>query len=584
MHNIRFRNLIGILVTVGIIVLAALTSVVCICSFDRNTTLEKNTEGGSSLGFSFDGDKLVLDLPSGTDESKVKWYYLTGENETGEIKDGIYKGCSAFLAVSEAEEKDEMKVYRYAKAVTDAGSGHYALENDFNLGSVPFEVVMNAKEITKEEDITIMYRGKELASAEVMLETVKGKRSVVTDEHGTVKFASLEELPGGITVTFTDGNDKYIFFLIAQHSERTWYSFRKGIVPVLLLVLISFAGIVSVLIIRRIVSKPKDGYDLSSLGTPAYRKDTFWHVRDIVHILAFIFIFYGSYFFGFKLSNSDIPVFACGWNTNQFIQCGSCYYISHFSYWMSDPKDSAEMFKGFMDQMHWDLKEFMLWGTGWSVGMFLLTFLFGRVLCGFICPFGFLQDVLTDLRQLLHIRQIKVSERGYKILRVIQTEMLIVFVGLGFFGIDYCHFCPAAVVSSPAFAGFRINVYISLVTASAAVIGSFFKDRFFCNICPLGYLIGLCHKICPVKIKKSGIACTECGGCYDACPAGIKSIYTEHEKEDLTCRDCLLCGKCINQCPCSGALYITVFGKKIYTSSAEKFFKRQLRRKRDSHE
>ncbi len=578
MFNSYRRNLIGALAMILILVIALSTSVICICSFDRTISLNKNNNGGEHLGYTFKDDSLTLDIPSGADESSVTWYYLTEETGINEITDGAYEGCSAFFAVLDERSADGMTIHEYAKAVTDAGSGHYAKPNAFDMETVPFEVVMNAKEITKEEDITVWLNGEPLRNEEVMLRTVKGERKVSTDKNGTIKFSSLKEIPGGLTVTYSDGSDKYIFFLIAQHSERSWYGFRKGIVPVLLLLAVSIAGIAAVLIIRRFLFGGKNRYDVSAFATRNNRKDTFWRIRDIVHIISFIFIFFGSYFFGFKVSNSDIPVFACGWNTNQFIQCGSCYYISHISYWMSDPKDSVEMFKGFMDQMNWSIKDFMLWGTGWFVGMLAVTLLFGRLLCGFICPMGFIQDKLCDLRQALHIREIKVSEKGYKVLRVIQAEMVIIFVGLGFFGIDYCHFCPAAVATSPAFAGFRINVYTSLITASLAVIGSFFKDRFFCNICPLGFIIGLCHKICPVKIRKSGTACTECGACYDACPVGIKSIYTEHEKEDLTCKECLLCGKCVNQCPCSGALYITVFGKKIYESSADKFLKRQIRK------
>ncbi len=580
MFNSYRRNLIGALAMILILVIALCTSVICICSFDRTISLNKNNNGGEYLGYTFKDDSLTLDIPSGADESDVTWYYLTEETGVNEITDGAYEGCSAFLAVLDERKSSGITLHEYAKAVTDAGSGHYAAPNAFDMENLPFEVVMNAKEITKEEDITVWFNGKPLCNEEVLLKTIKGERKVTTDKNGTIKFSSLKEIPNGLTVSYSDGSEKYVFYLIAQHSEMSWYGFRKGMVPVFLMLAVSFFGIVVVLIIRRFVFGGKNRYDVSAFATRNNRKDTFWRIRDIVHIVSFILIFFGSYFFGFKVSNSDIPVFACGWNTDQFIQCGSCYYISHFSYWMSDPKDSVEMFKGFMDQMNWSIKDFMLWGTGWFVGMLAITFLFGRLLCGFICPMGFIQDKLCDLRQALHIREIKISEKGYKVLKVIQAEMVIIFVGLGFLGIDYCHFCPAAIATSPAFAGFRINVYTSLITASLAVIGSFFKDRFFCNICPLGFIIGLCHKICPVKIRKSGTACTECGACYDACPVGIKSIYTEHEKEDLTCRDCLMCGKCVNQCPCSGALYITVFGRKIYESSAEKFLKRQIRKKK----
>ena len=101
---------------------------------------------------------------------------------------------------------------------------------------------------------------------------------------------------------------------------------------------------------------------------------------------------------------------------------------------------------------------------------------------------------------------------------------------------------------------------------------SFFKERFFCNICPLGFLVGLLSKWSAVQLKKDCGSCTECGACYEACPMGIKTVYEERDKSNLSCHACLLCGKCIKKCPENGALRITVFGRTIYRSSRRKFF------------
>jgi len=570
------RNLICA-VSMIVIILLGFCASVTLYSFDRTVILDTET-GGTSCFYTFRENSLLLHLPESVPAEEAEWYCLNAEQQSFRAEGGAYENCAAFLAVLPTVQADGKTVYQYAKAITDAGSGHYAWENAFDLENVPFEVVMNAKEITKEEDITVWFGGEPMADTDVRLTSVKGERTVTTDQNGTIKFRSLEELSSGITVVYETETERYVFSLIAQHSEKTFYGFRKALLPVFLMIGLSVFGILVILLIRKILLRNKESYDIHALGTWNRPKDIFWRIREIVQFVFFVLTFFGSYLFGFKLSNSEIPVFVCGWNTNQFIQCGSCYYISHISYWLSDFDNSAEMFQGFINQMNWSLKDMMLWGTGWFMGTVILVLLFGRALCGFLCPFGFIQEKLNDLRQALHIREIRFSEKGYRILKMIQIEMLALFVGLGFFGIDYCHFCPASVVTSPAFAGFRINVYISVITASLAVIGSFFKERFFCNICPLGFLVGLFHKFCPIKIKKSGTACTECGGCYDACPVGIKSIYTEHEKEDLTCGDCVMCGKCVSQCPCSGALRITVFGKTIYESSAESFLKRQMKK------
>lgn len=65
------------------------------------------------------------------------------------------------------------------------------------------------------------------------------------------------------------------------------------------------------------------------------------------------------------------------------------------------------------------------------------------------------------------------------------------------------------------------------------LVSGFFKRRCFCNVCPLGFILGLTHRISLFKLKKNAVACTECGACYEGCPMGIKSIFTEREGKDI---------------------------------------------------
>ena len=159
-----------------------------------------------------------------------------------------------------------------------------------------------------------------------------------------------------------------------------------------------------------------------------------------------------------------------------------------------------------------------------TLGIVLIILLFGRSLCAFVCPLGTMQDMLTDIRCALHIRGIPQSEKTYRCLRLLRTILFCIFILIGCFGVDYCHFCPAAALTSPAFAGFRYSIYVSGILAVAVLVMSFFKERFFCNICPLGFLVGLLSKWSTVQLKKDCGSCTECGACYEACPMGIKTV------------------------------------------------------------
>ena len=90
--------------------------------------------------------------------------------------------------------------------------------------------------------------------------------------------------------------------------------------------------------------------------------------------------------------------------------------------------------------------------------------------------------------------------------------------------------------------------------------------------------------------------CDECGACYEACPMGIKSVFTVREGKgkydiqciDVTTSDCIMCGECVRRCPENNALAITFCGKKIYTADRMKFMKqyapRPCKKKGKGHE
>jgi polyferredoxin len=205
-------------------------------------------------------------------------------------------------------------------------------------------------------------------------------------------------------------------------------------------------------------------------------------------------------------------------------------------------------------------------------GLIIPLILFGRLLCGFVCPMGLVQDGLHVARQSTRTKGIPLTEKLYARLSLIKWTFVLLFLGMAFVSLDFCMICPVGVFS-PALAGFKFSILVGGFIALFVLVGSFFKHRFFCVICPLGLIMGLFHKISLVRLKKDCTACTECGACYEACPMGIKSIYTEREKSDVTTINCILCGECVRHCPETDALAITVCGKKIYNANRENFMK-----------
>lgn len=293
-------------------------------------------------------------------------------------------------------------------------------------------------------------------------------------------------------------------------------------------------------------------------------KIKFSSIRWMFLIISFVLLTFGVYIFGTRINNYYIPTFVCPIDT-QGIIASSCYELSHTKDWI--PFDiSIGNYKAII--------------VFFAV-LILFMVVFGRTLCGFVCPFGFFQDIIYKLRQLLKIPPIRFNDKAYKWAAFFKWEIFAIFIAGCYIGINFCYFCPV-VLTSPGFAGIGTIIYISGIIGIIVVVGSFFKRRFWCNICPLGLLLGLASKISLFRLKKDCQACTECGACYEACPMGIKSIYTERNKTDITTCDCLMCGECIQKCPEDKALAFSIFRKKFYISSRKGFLKEQGLKKDNS--
>lgn len=114
------------------------------------------------------------------------------------------------------------------------------------------------------------------------------------------------------------------------------------------------------------------------------------------------------------------------------------------------------------------------------------------------------------------------------------------FLGLSSdFYILFCKICPARPIM-PIFAGdirrFGLEysnwstLIISIVSVSFAaitIVGSFFKDRFFCMVCPMLPLIHLFNKLSPVRFVKWADGCSGCGNCQRVCPMDIREVHLE---------------------------------------------------------
>ena len=191
------------------------------------------------------------------------------------------------------------------------------------------------------------------------------------------------------------------------------------------------------------------------------------------------------------------------------------------------------------------------------VGIILLFGMFlGRVICGFLCPFGLIQELLHKI-PVKKLKKNKISQKLTWIKYVI-LGIFVVVIPL-FFGLRkqplpaFCKYiCPAGTLEGalmlmlhPDNADLRSLTggifYWKLAVLIAMVISCVFIFRAFCRfICPLGAIYSLFSKIALLGVRVDMNKCNNCGACVKTCQMDIKRVGD---------RECIQCGECIDVCP-----------------------------------
>lgn len=184
---------------------------------------------------------------------------------------------------------------------------------------------------------------------------------------------------------------------------------------------------------------------------------------------------------------------------------------------------------------------------------------FGRFVCGWLCPFGLVQDLLYKIPFFRKLRKLP----GDKFLKWFKYVILAVFVILlPLFAVDafgqgspwFCEYiCPAGTLGAgiPLVVlneGLRSVIgwlYAWKVAILAVLIFlSILVYRPFCRyLCPLGAIYGLFNPISLYRYKIDSEKCTKCGACQKACKLDIKAFENPNSTE------CIRCGDCIKSCP-----------------------------------
>ena len=209
--------------------------------------------------------------------------------------------------------------------------------------------------------------------------------------------------------------------------------------------------------------------------------------------------------------------------------------------------------------------------TYYITGFFiLLGVLLGRFICGFLCPFGWFQDLLHK------IPGKKFSTAKLKPLRYLKYVILAVFVillpafvtnSLGMGDPFFCKYiCPQGVLEgaiplSLANSGIRAalgHLFTFKFTILALfIILSILFYRPFCKwICPLGAIYSLFNKVSFLKIQVDHEKCVGCQKCSRVCKMDVNVVDTPNHPE------CIRCGECMKACPTDAICYHYGFSTK----------------------
>lgn len=210
----------------------------------------------------------------------------------------------------------------------------------------------------------------------------------------------------------------------------------------------------------------------------------------------------------------------------------------------------------------------------YMVGILLLYALaFGRMICGWLCPFGLVQELGYKIKT----PKLKKSPVT-RLLSFLKYAILVFFVFIVpiLYGIRdkampaFCKYiCPAGtleggigLLSNKANAGefgrlgFLFTWKFALMVS--ILVGCVFIFRLFCRfLCPLGALYGLFNKLSFFGIKVEKPNCTQCGKCVSHCKMDIRHVGDP---------ECISCGECVDVCPTKAIVWK---GPKIFLKENE---------------
>lgn len=267
----------------------------------------------------------------------------------------------------------------------------------------------------------------------------------------------------------------------------------------------------------------------------------------------------------FALSNPHVgnldkgSIYKGSWKNfcNPGINCYSCPAAG-----LSCPIGSLQAVNGSID-FRWS---FYVIGTLCAFGILL-----GRAVCGFLCPFGLLQELIYMIP--FPKRRLPPWMKYIKyvmLFAVVLTLPLLITNAMGMGDPFFCKYvCPAGTLEGGVplmlvrpemrqLAGPRFA--LKLAISAGVIIGCLTAARFFCKVlCPLGAFYGFFNRISLVSLEADETACVSCSRCASVCPMDVVPYKSPNSME------CIRCGRCVSTCSVQAIRFKKLWeDKRIY--------------------
>ena len=190
--------------------------------------------------------------------------------------------------------------------------------------------------------------------------------------------------------------------------------------------------------------------------------------------------------------------------------------------------------------------------------LFVFGSILGRFVCGWLCPFGLVQDLLHRIplfqkRKRLPFHSVLKYGKYFVLIFLVVIGSVFLFGGFAKVPAFCKYLCPSGTLCGalPLLTGnqllrsqagglflWKLGILLVLVVLSVKIY------RPFCQyLCPLGAVYGWFNRFSLVQIHWEEERCISCHACEGACPAGLSL------KEISRSPECIRCGRCIHACP-----------------------------------